>query len=385
MLGSNLKQSGISFNVDGRVIATNILGRSYCASMYASKNPQLREEIFKLSKVDSKSPFARFLKGRESLMGTSKFIHPDGSNIFDTLAREYSKNMGGELDSESLKNTIQYEFDLSPEEVSEIDFEGLIKGVEDLSTSKDTENYLSYTTSYKNEVENIWNSRQPFILSNIAKIVGSSFETKHTEPIHAYITYPSFSTNKASQIGNGNSCLLFGKEIATDISKILGELAYQLVKVSYIPYKTTMTSTQKKYHKAFLKFLAAKETFARLSEKPAAEMVTDKEEADAMAKVYPYWLGYKYRNADREGKTPEACIAAEIARDKKYVESLNKGSKKAKKYASYNFDEYDPKKIAQMFIGKRGMTPYEFNKLPFENQDKVLKSKSKANRELDEK
>lgn len=385
MLSSDSGQC-FNFGVDPHIVVANQLGRGYLANMYAKRNPEQREEILRRSKVNLNSPFTTFIDQRKDLVQTGKFIHNDGSNIFDTLARVYTRVIEMGIETEDVKRTIQMEYDLSDEDLEKYDFDGLIEGLKALSKSDEVTNVIDYTNSYKNGVEKVWKTNQDFILSNIARIVGKSFDMKPKKTVHAYVTYPSFSTNKASQIGNGNSCILFGKDVRTDATKVLGELAYQLIKVSYLPYKNGMTSTRKNYHRAFLKFLAAKETFSKLSGKPAVEMVTDGESPEYMAKVYPYWLGYKYRNADREGRTPEACIAGEIARDKAYVESLDPQSKKASLYAAYDFENYDPKKIAEIFVGKRGMTPYEFNLLPFENQGRILKAKAKDHsKDLDEK
>ena len=93
-----------------------------------------------------------------------------------------------------------------------------------------------------------------------------------------------------------------------------------------------------------------------------------------MGKIYPYWLGYRYRNVDKIGQDPEEKIEKAILRDKAYFDKLPQNSKKRKLYASYRFDELDPKKIAEIFRENRGITPYEFvKKFDFDRRDLVCK------------
>ena len=46
-------------------------------------------------------------------------------------------------------------------------------------------------------------------------------------------------------------------------------------------------------------------------------------------------------------------------------------SRKKKLYSTYNFEKLDPTKISKLFREKRGITPYEFAKLDFENRSLV--------------
>ena len=60
------------------------------------------------------------------------------------------------------------------------------------------------------------------------------------------------------------------------------------------------------------------------------ENITPEENTEVMAKVYPFWLGYRYRNADREGLNPVEQIEEAIKRDRAYFESLPENSKERK-------------------------------------------------------
>ena len=92
-----------------------------------------------------------------------------------------------------------------------------------------------------------------------------------------------------------------------------------------------------------------------------------------MGKIYPYWLGYKHRNDKKNRLNPVEEIKKEIARDKAFYECLPANSRKRKMASFYNFDAISPEKVEMFFNGKRGMTPYEFAKINFEDKRFVYK------------
>ena len=94
-----------------------------------------------------------------------------------------------------------------------------------------------------------------------------------------------------------------------------------------------------------------------------------------MGKIYPFCLGYRYRNADKEGLDPVEQISEAIQRDKAYFDELPENSKKRKFYSRYNFDKLDPVKIAMLFREKRGITPYQFAKTDFSRTDLVYQER----------
>ena len=94
-----------------------------------------------------------------------------------------------------------------------------------------------------------------------------------------------------------------------------------------------------------------------------------------MGRVYPFWLGYRYRNSDKEGLDPAEEIEKAINRDKEYFEKLPINSKKRKLYENYEFEKLDPEKIAKFFKAKRAITPYEFAKLDFEDKQNIYQDR----------
>ena len=105
------------------------------------------------------------------------------------------------------------------------------------------------------------------------------------------------------------------------------------------------------------------------------DVVTQNEDHELMAKMYPFWLGYRYRNADKEGLNPVAEIKKAITRDREYYNSLPENSRKKQTYSIYNFEKLDPEKISKLFKAKRAITPYEFAGLDFEDKSLVYKGR----------
>ena len=65
-----------------------------------------------------------------------------------------------------------------------------------------------------------------------------------------------------------------------------------------------MTEEDKKAYHAFIKFLTDKEVYTLYTGRSALALRTVGEDSELMGLVYPYYLGYKYRNARAEGLDP---------------------------------------------------------------------------------
>ena len=153
---------------------------------------------------------------------------------------------------------------------------------------------------------------------------------------------------------------------------MLGHLSHQAVHQPMIPYKMSMSGASKRKLDGFMKFLTDKEIYTWLSGKSGLSISTPQEDSELMAKMYPYWLGYKHRNAEKRGKNPVTEIGEEIQRDKAYFDSLPKGSKTKKTCLSYQFECLSPEKIAAFFRYRKGIMPYEFIEIDFNNRNMVL-------------
>ena len=88
-----------------------------------------------------------------------------------------------------------------------------------------------------------------------------------------------------------------------------------------------------------------------------------------------FWLGYKYRNVEKEGLDSAQEISKAIRRDQKYFEGVPVDSKRRKMYSKYGFEKLDSQKIAKLFREKKAITPYEFLEFDFRNKSLVYKTK----------
>lgn len=292
--------------------------------------------------------------------------HKDGTNIFDELVSLSTlSNMATRTDM--IRNRMIYEYNIDEEGLPEMD-----KFVEDfyaLQQTPEIKKVVDSTVSYKNTIERLWRVYETPIMKNIKGILG--YEPENVGKVNAYIMYPIVDTHRTYQVSQGRTSLFFGKAKERDRNKILAYLTHQAVHQPMLPYKPSMTKEKKEEFHAFIKFLTDKETYTLLSGKSYLDIITPGENHDVMAKVYPYWLGYRYRNASKQGLNPVEEIKKAIERDKEYYESLPPS--KQEHFKGYEFEKLSPEKIAAFFKDKRGYIPYQFAEIDFNNRSRLLK------------
>lgn len=293
--------------------------------------------------------------------------HKDGTNIFDELVPLSTlPNMAAHTDM--IRSRMIYEYDIDEEVLPEMD-----KFVEDfyaLQQAPEIRKVVDSTVSYKNTIERLWRLYEGPIMRNVKGILG--YEPEEVGKVNAYIMYPIVDTHRTYQVSQGRTSLFFGKAKEKDRNKILSYLTHQAVHQPMLPYKPSMTKEKKEEFHAFIKFLADKETYALLSGKSYLDIVTPGEKHDVMAKVYPYWLGYRYRNADKQSLNPIEEIRKAITRDQQYYESLP--ASRQVLFQAYEFEKLSPEKIAGFFRDKRGYTPYQFAEIDFSDRNRLLKA-----------
>ena len=221
----------------------------------------------------------------------------------------------------------------------------------------------------------MWKQNEAMIMRYIHGVLG--YVPEKVGKVSTYVMYPTIDTHRSYQLSESKTFLFFGKKEESDPNKILSYLTHQAVHQPMLPYKNSMTKKEKEEFHAFIKFLTDKDVYNQLTGRSYLDIVTQNENAEVMGRVYPFWLGYRYRNADRQGLNAEEEVAKAIQRDKTYFESLPETSRKRKLYSTYEFDKLDPKKISVLFRERRGITPYEFAKLDFDNRSLVEQDSSK--------
>lgn len=363
---SNLK---MDFTVNKNAVLCNMLNGEIQGRMKSRKNPALKQVYRERGIIDSTPAITRFILSHPKVFGNEKLIHRDGSNFFEGILPIYSKPVSSSC-RETLRTRMQYEYDLTDSEVS-----GMERFFEDFQSLADTpeiQKIVSDTEDYKNSIEEAWNAMSPSIMKYIKNVIG--YEPENLGSVNTFIMYPTFDVQRCSQ-EKGATSVFFARRKDNDISKILAYLTHQVVHESMLPYKSSMTKIQKEEYHAFIKFLTDKDVYSQLSEKSGLDNVTQGENPEIMGKIYPFWLGYRYRNADKEGLDAEEQIREAIKRDRAYYESLPIDSRKRKLYSSYEFEKLDPKKIALLFREKRGITPYQFANSDFDKKELVYREK----------
>lgn len=313
---------------------------------------------------------SEFRRTHPSVFRNPKLVNSQGNIFEDYMAIAPLSGTSGY--EEKLKSRMTIGRDVSEEEIEKMgtfftEYQALVQ-------KPDVQEKIEETKQYRRAIERVWKSKGKDVIKHIEDILGYEPETVGKES-HVYIMYPNYNIHRS---GNGKY-LFFGKKGEDLDNRVLSHLSHQVIHQQKLPYTIGMTEqTKEKFH-CFIKFLTDKETYRTLSHKSALAITTPRENHALMAKVYPYWLGYKYRNSAKEGIAPAEAIRKEIQEDKEYFDSLPEKSKEREIYRAYDFDNLSPEKIADFFRYKKSMGPYDFVRIDFDNRDAVCRTKISPN------
>ena len=367
---SNLR---MDFTVSKNAVVCNMLNGEIQGRMRSRKNPALKKEYRERGIIDSTPAITRFILNHPRVFGNDKLIHGDGSNFFEGILPVYSDPSNVSC-RETLRNRMKYEYDLTDAEL--VGMERFFDDFQILADTPEIQKIVSDTEDYKESIEDAWRASEASIMKYIRNVLG--YEPEKVGDVRAFIMYPTFDVHRCSQESNRTS-LFFARRNDNDINKILAYFTHQAVHQPLLPYKNSMTKKEKEEYHAFIKFLTDKDVYYQLSGKSYLDIVTQNENPEVMGKVYPFWLGYRYRNADKEGQSSVEQIKMAIQRDKDYYDSLPDNSRKKSLYSTYEFEKLDPEKIAMLFREKRGITPYQFAKTDFSRKELVYKDRYISN------
>lgn len=342
-----MTNSNMHFAVDKNAVTSGIISMQLRSKIVGKHFPSVTRFMSKYPSVCEKT-------------------HKDGTNIFDELVPISTlPNMAAH--TSMIRSRMIYEYDIDEESLPEMN--QFVEDFYDLQKSPEIQKVVDSTMSYKNTIERLWRLYEGPILKNVKNILG--YEPEDIGKVNAYIMYPIVDTHRTYQVSEGKTALFFGKAREKDKNKILSFLTHQAVHQPMLPYKPSMTKAEKEEYHAFIKFLADKETYTLLSGKSYLDIVTPGENHEVMARVYPYWLGYRYRNADKQGLNPVEEIEKAISRDAEYYKRLSPEEQEL--FKSYEFEKLSPERIAAFFRDKRGYTPYKFAKIDFSDRNRLYK------------
>lgn len=356
----------MNFAVNGNAVVCNMLDGEIRARMASRNNPEKKQYYKDLRVIDSSPAITRFMVAHPKVFGNKKLIRQDGSNFFGGIVPLASLDDTKDH-REMLKNRMKYEYGLTDAELPAMD--RFLDDLYSLRSTPEIQSIVSETEEYKESIEKMWKQNEAMLMRYIHGVIG--YVPEKVGKVSTYVMYPTIDTHRSYQLSESKTFLFFGKKEESDPNKILAYLTHQAVHQPMLPYKNSMTKKEKEDFHAFIKFLTDKDVYNQLTGRSYLDIVTQNENAEVMGKVYPFWLGYRYRNADRQGLNAEEEIQKAIQRDKDYYDRLPENSRKKKLYSTYNFEKLDPTKISKLFREKRGITPYEFAKLDFENRSLV--------------
>jgi hypothetical protein len=357
----------MNFKVDPDALALNLIDGEIRGRMATRNNPAKRADYIKLGIINSSSSINEFMRNYPQVFGNPKFIHSDGSNFFEEIMPIVTTSK--EPQYNQIKSRMKYGCDLSEDELSQMD--GFITDLYGLKDEPEIQNMVSKTETYKRSIERAWKLNENIIMKHIYRVL--DYVPEKSGKVDTYVVYPNFNTHRSYQSTDNKTSLFFGKHGEKDLRKILANLSHQRVHQPMLPYKKTMTREEKEEFHAFIKFLTDKDIYHELSGGSYLEITTPKENPEVMGKIYPFWLGYRYRNAKKEGLDPVEEIKKAIERDKTYYDSMPDNSSQKALYAHYEFDKLSPEKIVAFFRERKGIDPYQFAKLDFDNKEAVYK------------
>lgn len=363
-----MSKSYMKFLVDDQSLVSNLLDGEVRGIVYSRKNPEEKEHLKQLGIINPTESIHNFVKKYFKLMVDQKFINQDGTTIFSTILPIAPLASTPEY-SDMIKNRMRYVYGVKEEDMPKMNT--FIRDLNSIKQTPEMKDIVDHTRNYKRSIERVWKLNEDDSLKHVKSILG--YEPKEHGKVNAYIMYPSFNIHRSCQVSEDKTSFYFAKSGETDVNKIVAYLTHQAVHQPLLPYKTEMTGIKRQEFHAFIKFLTDKEIYAKRTGKSYLDIVTQGENGEIMGKLYPYFLGYRYRNADRQGKNIQEEIENAIKRDKAYFDRIPKTSKRRKLFETYNFEKLDPEKIAMLYSEKRVITPYEFVKNDFSNVNSIYK------------
>lgn len=362
-----MTKTKINFDVDKMAVLCNIMNAEIQARRRSRKKPEEKPLYKKYRIIDSTPAVTKFINEHMQIFSDKKLkkLITSKINMFQEILPISSK-YGKEIYKKEAGKRIGIIYDLSEEEQEKI--ESFLDDLWDVTEDSGFKKILDDTNTYKNSIKEIWENYEDYVMSSIEETLGYEPTPKGT--ICTYIMFPNFNVHRTCQTKSNQTNLFFGKLKEKNPSKIIAYLAHQVVHQPMLPYKSTMTKKKKEEFHAFIKFLTDKDIYNKLTGRSYLDIRTEHENPDVMAKVYPYWLGYKYRNS----KNPVSDIKKAIERDKSYYKKI-RSEKKRNLYKMYEFDDIDPQKVADFFREKKGISPYDFVEIDFDNRDAVTKTK----------
>jgi len=352
--------SNVDFRINEYAILFGQFDEKITREFMIKKYPETAEYYKKLGQKDTPwdKILTKFIRENINFFGNVKVVNRKHNVFRDFMS--HSPLADNSNFYEVLENLMTYGYDVSEEELE--DARGIFPKLQDLMETEEFGQVMELTKGYKRKVENGWVEKSGTIKSHLTNILGFDFVSDNKKVI-AFIMPPISENQRNYKISSDKIYFFWSqpehiRENAREYS--LTSIAHENLHHE-LPHKPTMTLDKKNEFHAFMKFVANKELYSKLTGKSYLENDSKNEDGNVMARVYPYWLGYLHR----KDENPINGIRKDIERDRLAFKKLEPNSRKRKLYGNYNFEKLSPEKIAEFFIDKKGITPYEFNDIDF--------------------
>lgn len=250
-----------------------------------------------------------------------------------------------------------------------------INALQKLMATEEFQDLYNTTLNYRKELESNWNANKEEISEFISKVTGIQAEGSSKVMVLPPLFDNGFTTRNGIYYSRCHD-----DRKNHDLMELV-YLTHESMHSHVLPYLMDQEEeTEKKLH-GFIQYLCDNELFSRLASKRGVDyQYGENQQHDiddkTFANMYPFFVGYLYRNEEN----PVKCILYNMIKNKKYHTIENKTGK-------HIVLMYSPDKIAQLFQGKKDLSPYDFARINFNLAEKLFgiknENKNKARKEFE--
>ena len=222
--------------------------------------------------------------------------------------------------------------------------------------------------AYKVKLEGKWREDESIVGEYFKEIFGQEMNSA----VDVYVVPPQYSAGETHFNNSGNFIVWGSDKTNEDNHYDTVYLAHEILHATYMQYPDFPKDLEREQRKqkrdnihSAIQYLADKELNHRLTGQSYLTNPSHPFLIETMKKMYPYFLGYLYRN---EEKADEKVRTA-LLRDYNYRASQTETGK-GSELAYVKFEQLSPKKIAKFFKDKSNMSIEEFLEIDFENGEK---------------
>ena len=363
----------VNFKVNKYAVLLSSVANEIRARYEVKKKPERRVTLERNGLLNEgwSTRINEFAKANREDFVTSKIF--SRVDILDTLT-PFAPMIGTEGFERAARSRLEYEYQLSDEEIEAAMRIFSKEKLDELASAPEFSDILIRTNEYRRRMELDWQRDLSVNLDRVYSLVGESETAEElnrrkngSDSLTVLVMPPN---SRVQRVANKTSkevvfCLSIpGEHSAHKKAYTNGVILDAYMQDVVFPYETSMTAQEKQQKSAYIRYIADR-NIGTSSVRNASifDFQTPHENLDMMGKMYPAYLGYKYRKTPISLAVP--AIEAEINRDFEGFSRLPNEDVKSR-MGSFKFGELDPNAIAGLFKG-RYVTPQTFAKLDLDS------------------